>query len=612
MYVSNFYYRFLLPALHIARILDDFTISQRRKALESLPTTLYDTFTDVVRRIQTQRSKSQAKLGMKVLMWLHLAVRPLRLCELQHALSVETGQTVFDEKNIPPEKTIVNSCFGLVIVDKETETIRFVHFTLEEYFRAHSDEFFPNGYSSVAEDCLKYLNLKDIMPCESDEDLNSRAEKFSFSEYAALNWGNYVKRQCTDVVGLLALSLIRRDGWVSCAAQFLFRENENKILQRPKSPLASKLFSGLHMAAYFGLDEVINKLSDDISKYWDGKDEYMMTPLAWATLAGHESVVRLLLKREDVDPKKRYMSDRTLLHCAAIPGHESVMRLLLEREVVDPNIQDSGDNTALLWGTYFCHESIVRLLLGRKDIDPNLQDNVGKTALMWGTVVNHEPIVRLLLERKDTNPNLGDKQDSTALIMGALHGHESIVRLLLEHNNVDPNSQDNLCNTALKFGAYCGHESIVGLLLGREDVNPNIRDEDGRTALLVAARKGHEKVVSLLLQREDVDPNIQDNYGRTALSAAVRKSHGQVVRLLLQREDVDPNIKDEKGNTAFLLAAYSGEMGCVRILAECSRVNIHAKNYQGHTACDQALQGKFMDIVSYLRSLGVGKPLGVS
>ncbi|KAF8421788.1 hypothetical protein EV426DRAFT_607907 [Tirmania nivea] len=78
---------FLLPALHIAMVLEKATVSKRRKALGTLSTKLHNTFEGVIKRIQ--QSGGLAELGMKVLMWLHLAYRPLKLTELQHALAVE-------------------------------------------------------------------------------------------------------------------------------------------------------------------------------------------------------------------------------------------------------------------------------------------------------------------------------------------------------------------------------------------------------------------------------------------------------------------------------------------------------------------------------------------
>ena len=104
------------------------TISQRREALEMLPSDLYDSFRDIITRIR-QRPTASTELGMRVLMWIHFAYRPLKLVELQHALAVKKSHIEFDAGNIPSVTVLLDSCLGLVLVDEETMTVRFVHFT---------------------------------------------------------------------------------------------------------------------------------------------------------------------------------------------------------------------------------------------------------------------------------------------------------------------------------------------------------------------------------------------------------------------------------------------------------------------------------------------------
>ncbi|KAF8421785.1 hypothetical protein EV426DRAFT_565060, partial [Tirmania nivea] len=179
---------FLLPALHIAMVLEQATISKRRKALRTLPTELNDTFAGVIKRIQ--QSRGHAELGMKVLLWLHLAYRPLKLKELQHALAVEKDDSYFEVDNIPSQKTILDCCLGLVQIDEETMTVRFIHYTLEEYFRLQSSVHFPRGYSDVAETCLIYLNFPEIREhCKYGHELTNKVNDFPFLVYAACNWG---------------------------------------------------------------------------------------------------------------------------------------------------------------------------------------------------------------------------------------------------------------------------------------------------------------------------------------------------------------------------------------------------------------------------------------
>lgn len=76
-------------------VLEMSTISQRRGALKILPTDLYNSFQGIINRIQKCPTPS-AKLGMRVLIWIHFAHQPINLIELQLALSVHKDHTEFD------------------------------------------------------------------------------------------------------------------------------------------------------------------------------------------------------------------------------------------------------------------------------------------------------------------------------------------------------------------------------------------------------------------------------------------------------------------------------------------------------------------------------------
>jgi hypothetical protein len=62
---------------------------------------------------------------------------------LQHALTVEPGESKLDEDNIPDEQLLTSLSAGLVIVDKESSIIRLVHCTTQEYFNGIRASRFP-------------------------------------------------------------------------------------------------------------------------------------------------------------------------------------------------------------------------------------------------------------------------------------------------------------------------------------------------------------------------------------------------------------------------------------------------------------------------------------
>ena len=441
-------------------------------------------------------------------MWLHLATRPLLLVELQHALAVvleegKRGNIDLDEDEIPTQKRLLDCCLGLVIVDEETMTVRFVHYTLEEYFKhdGHSITYFPDHHGLAAQICLTYLNFHKLTAdCTTETDLVERLEIFSFLDYAATHWGQYAAQAgCNEVFEVPAMKVLRADSR---------REHPHVALLalyfslayglHTYYPSADTEFLGIHAAAYFGLGSYMTELGKDYG--WDPKDVDDRTPLSWAAASGHEPIVRLLVEREDVDvDSKDNVHGRTPLSWAAISGHEPVVQLLVGRENVDSDSKDSlYGRTPLSWAAASGHEAVVRLLVGRADVEADSKSKSGRTPLSWAAKNSHQGVVRLLVGRADVEADSKDKMGRTPLSWAARYGNESVVGLLVCREDVEVDSKDSSGRTPLSLAAENGHEAVVRLLVGREDVDPNSEDTDGRTPLWWATAKGHEKVVQLL------------------------------------------------------------------------------------------------------------------
>ena len=505
------------------------TKSKRREALEILPTDLYNAFQLIISRIQNHIA-AQAQLGVRVLMWLHFAHRPLKLVELQHALAVEKNHTELDVDNIPPMKALLDSCLGLVVVDEETLIVRFVHYTLQEYFRNNIKAEFPDGYTYIAETCLTYLNFGQLKHhCTSKQSLEEKMDEYMFLKYAARYWGTYIQQQCDGgLMKLIEMIVAHESKYPPCAIQAL------QYQVRGSNNFPYKKFSGIHSIAYFGLGEIMAYCCKK-GQYKELKDDNGRTPLSWAAEKGHEAVVRLLIKRGDVDINTQDKSGKTPLSWAAAKGHEVVVRLLIERGDVDINTQDEYKQTPLTLAAEQGHEAVVRLLVERDDVDINTLDPLEQTPLLWAAMKGHEAVVRLLVERDNVLINTKDVYGRTPLSWAAEEGYEAVVRLLIERDDVDINAKDEYGLTPLSLAARQGHEAVVQLLIERCDVDVNTRDEDGRTPLSLAAMQGHEAVVRLLIERDDVDINIPDDKGWEPFSLAARRGHEAVVQLLLKR-----------------------------------------------------------------------------
>ena len=163
-------------ALNVDAILGETSLARRKKMLQKVATTgvdLDNVYDQTLRRIQEQKG-DRSRLGMEVLMWAPYAERPLRIDELWHALAVEMGATDLDLENIRQQDTVLGSCLGLAVVDKETSTVRPIHYTLQEYLSRPG--VLPNAHRTLSQTCLTYLNYDQVkrLPADNVSNLEDR------------------------------------------------------------------------------------------------------------------------------------------------------------------------------------------------------------------------------------------------------------------------------------------------------------------------------------------------------------------------------------------------------------------------------------------------------
>jgi hypothetical protein len=133
--------RFLLPALQIRHVLEQTTIHASQEALKTMPKILVEAFQATLNRIESQ-PESRKKQAWTALIWVYLTERQLEVNELCHALAIRPGDTFFDEEGLPTSKSLLDFCFGLIIID-DGKSVRLVHKSLQDFFDKHyKSEFF--------------------------------------------------------------------------------------------------------------------------------------------------------------------------------------------------------------------------------------------------------------------------------------------------------------------------------------------------------------------------------------------------------------------------------------------------------------------------------------
>jgi hypothetical protein len=100
----------------------------------------------------------------------------------------------------------------LVTVDEESNIIRLVHYTTQEYFELTQGKWFPNAMTNVTATCITYLSypIFDSGFCQTDAEFEERLRLNQLYDYAAHNWGNHACEALTlrqQVIGYLESKL---------------------------------------------------------------------------------------------------------------------------------------------------------------------------------------------------------------------------------------------------------------------------------------------------------------------------------------------------------------------------------------------------------------------
>ncbi|KAJ5906798.1 uncharacterized protein N7473_003714 [Penicillium subrubescens] len=562
---------FLLAQLHLNSLIGKRSPKAIRSALKGLSSDVekYESaYDDAMNRIQGQ-VPDKSEMAIQVLAWITCAKRPLTTIELQTALAVEIGESKFDPENIPDIVDMVSVCAGLVTVDEESDVIRLVHYTTQEYFERTQATWFPRAHHDIGRICISYLSLDVftvdtwLMKTELDTHLSIDLHDFQCNHpllvYAGHFWGHHVNTrvhsddlETSDHQIIEFLSDVSKVN--SCVRTLLWYELPShsycqchylrtRGYSRGYPVSSSKLATGLHLAVWFLMPRVIEKM---ISRGWpvDSRDSSGRTPLFWAACFGLSDIVSLLLEA-GADPVMKDYDGETPFHAAACfesVNSTSIVRSLL-RKAANSHLKDLKGNTPLWRASQHGQIALVKLFL---DHDPNVNHgSVELDRVLHVAAANgHNEVVKLLRDR-GADPGAvtgveyyhGTQMIQTPLLAASMEGKESVVKLLLGWNVDVEVKNENSCS-ALSIAALRNHGEVVQLLL-EKGANPNSLDDVGRTAFHWAAFWSHNTILESLAGYSPMGPNKRDFHGRTPLHVASALGHLQSVLALLAMKDTD-------------------------------------------------------------------------
>lgn len=180
----NIVHRFLLAVLHLQSFKRKTTVKQVKDSLRNLMkpsgSHTYDrAYDDALQRIESQAAelKDLAIRSLSLLMCARHLLSPDELC---HALSVDVITHEVFEEDAPDMEDVLKSCAGLVTVDHESNCVRLVHSSTQEYLDRNQAKKLPNALLYVADVCSIYYERKP-----------RRIFGGPFYKYAQNNWWHH-------------------------------------------------------------------------------------------------------------------------------------------------------------------------------------------------------------------------------------------------------------------------------------------------------------------------------------------------------------------------------------------------------------------------------------
>ena len=200
--------RFRWVACQLDHLCTCLTDQECREALQTLPPTLSETYSRILKRIP----RRQTGLAQMVLNFLGFVDPPLSISELEHAVSVSGNQRNLGPGDIIRQETLLGLCSSLVRRSRDGRRLEFAHFSVREFL--DSDELADLGHDEFrvsASNCARLLAMQALRYLQLDcfnqtpkatiegvEKIVRDNKTYRFYEYASIFWPVYARGEWAD------------------------------------------------------------------------------------------------------------------------------------------------------------------------------------------------------------------------------------------------------------------------------------------------------------------------------------------------------------------------------------------------------------------------------
>ncbi|KAF4495093.1 Ankyrin repeat domain containing protein 50 [Fusarium agapanthi] len=644
---------FLLARLIMDHITSLLTIKDIRKALISLPANYDEAYLSTFDRIVKQ-TPSLRDLALKSLNFISYVKEPLRMVELQHALTTEEGMMEVDPEDLQPSKAIISSCLGLLVVSGPEKIVEFVHSTARDFLQSQPEEMDKSPHLTIVRNCISYMSTNEMRQgrCLSHEDITQRCQRQPFLHYAANFYGYHAQEvgdECFhQLSGFLEDDALRESSW-----QLLnFKAHLDTFVSKSMFDSSPRNVLALHVAAFWGFKAYIERslsytqqgTSSTQKQNLNKSDSHGWTPLHWAVSMGHEGIVEILL-RSGASPDLPDHAGWTPTFWAAFKGHADIIEILWRYDTA-PFRCDVKGLTPLHWAyakspvlslpslddltveraramTARANESPFKFYLEGTDIemfsaifnalkqsfrekedkprergegyytfDPFLYGPFGQSLK-----ADHGRRARPDRDYQWGKPDVGFLEFVDKLLIHATRSQDlPIIKLVFDLKLVKASGIDSLAllHEAAASGWVEGMAALIDL---GADAN-NAERSYKQTPLHRACQNQREETVKLLLSIEKIDTNAQASDGRTPIMDLMTASYeekGVDLYKLLVSSGASISIQDTEGNSLMHYALRTCNATIVQLLCTAG-LSIESPNKSGQLPLHWMAHWKYFNL----------------
>ncbi|KAI1056638.1 hypothetical protein LB507_001461, partial [Fusarium sp. FIESC RH6] len=473
-------------------------------SLRNLPKSLADVFNRALERIIYEGKEG---ITQAILPWIAAAKQPLSLSQLEECCFIRVLQEHTIKDRYLNSIHLVDSWFqGLIEVDPETQTIHFIHSSVQKFFLTAPGNSVFNGF---------YVNME-----EADRHIGEVVVTY-------LNFNNFKKtltkqRQTLPPIspeGIYQQSLSNELGWrslllrsrrarsasidatiVACTKPFHVTPQERIVVEHP-----FLLYASNHWLSH--------------SSTFKSKQCRVLHLWRSMLLNGHELAI------SPVSEGQHQAIDEAFIRWAMANGNPSLLY------VMATSLDVLNDFHKAKFEYVVDENNLELLLLMVKTKAWGLElDLPCCNAARYGLV----DILKVLVEAGvDLNGPI-DFPSTRLLIEAIKAGKVKAIEFLIE-KGADPNlptrSYRNALEPAVEFGGSEGIQICQMLIEAGADPNGETRNLLVYNALQMACKTGQEEIVNLLL-KAGANPNLF-SFGTTPLVMSIEKEHFQIIKLLL-------------------------------------------------------------------------------